>query len=222
MAGVLAQFKERERKMSKIFQKIDDKLLRLINKTLNNGGVIVFPTETVYALAADPADDEAVARIYELKGRDKCKPLSLLVGDMYQASQVVELNEVAEKLAMRFFPGPLTIVLNKKPGGNLSKLVNSANDKIGIRMPSHVLTLKILKAFGRPIIGTSANVSGFNNDAIDPFKVIESFRDVDLMVNLGKTEHQKFSTVVDATGPKIEILREGVISKETIFKALEE
>ena len=208
--------------MSRIYQKVDDKLLRLINKTLNNGGIIAFPTETVYALAADPADDEAVARIYELKGRDECKPLSLLVGDMYQASQVVEINEMAEKLAMRFFPGPLTIVLNKKPGGNLSKLVNTANDKIGIRMPSHLLTLKILKAFGRPIIGTSANISGSNSDAIDPFKVIDSFRDVDLIVNLGKTEHQNFSTVVDASGHEIEILREGVIPKETILKALED
>ena len=129
---------------------------------------------------------------------------------------------MAEKLAMRFFPGPLTIVLNKKPGGNLSKLVNTANDKIGIRMPSHLLTLKILKAFGRPIIGTSANISGSNSDAIDPFKVIDSFRDVDLIVNLGKTEHQNFSTVVDASGHEIEILREGVIPKETILKALED
>jgi L-threonylcarbamoyladenylate synthase len=207
--------------MSRIYQKVDDKLLRQINKILNGGGVISFPTETVYALAADPTDDEAVKHIYQLKGRDQCKPLSLLVGDMYQASQVVEMNEMAEKLAMRFFPGPLTIVLNKKPGGNLSPFVNSGTNKIGIRMPAHLLTLKILKAFGRPIIGTSANLSGNNDDAIDPFKVIDSFRDIDLIVNLGKTEHQNFSTVVDATGEKIVILREGVISSEAIFRALD-
>lgn len=207
--------------MSRIYQKVDEKLLRLINKILNSGGVISFPTETVYALAADPTDDEAVKNIYRLKGREQCKPLSLLIGDMYQASQVVELNEMAEKLAMRFFPGPLTIVLNKKPGGNLSSFVNNNSDKIGIRMPSHLLTLKILKAFGRPLIGTSANLSGKNDEAIDPFKVIDSFRDIDLIVNLGKTEHQNYSTVVDATGEQIVILREGVLSRETILKALQ-
>jgi L-threonylcarbamoyladenylate synthase len=207
--------------MSKIYQKVDDKVLRSINKILNSGGVISFPTETVYALAADPTDDQAVERIYQLKGRDKSKPLSLLVGDMYQASQIVELNEMSEKLAMRFFPGPLTIVLNKKHDGIISPLVNNGAEKIGVRMPDHVLTLKILKAFGRPLIGTSANLSGSNDDSIDPFKVIESFRDIDLILNLGKTEHQNFSTVVDATGDKPIILREGVIHSDTIFKALE-
>jgi len=184
--------------------------------------VIAFPTETVYALAADATNDEAVNKIYDLKGRDKCKPLSLLMGSMYQASQVVEINEKAEKLALRFMPGPLTIVLRKKPGSIISKYVNVSSDKIGIRMPAHLVTLKILKAFGRPIIGTSANISGNNGDAIDPFKVMENFRDIDLILNLGRTEYQDFSTVVDVSEPEISILREGVIPAETILNYLED
>lgn len=208
--------------MTQVYQKIDEKILRLINKVLNRGGIVAFPTETVYALAADAADDAAVMQIYDLKGRDKCKPLSLLVGDMYQASQVVEVNEMAEKLALRFMPGPLTIVLKKKQGGNLSKYVNTSSDTIGIRMPSHLTTLKILKAFGRPIIGTSANLSGSNDEAIDPFKIIENFRSIDLILNLGKTEYQNFSTVIDLSTAEPKILREGVIPAQTIFKVLED
>ena len=208
--------------MAQIYQTIDEKILRLISKTLSGGGVIAFPTETVYALAADATNDEAVNKIYDLKGRDKCKPLSLLMGSMYQASQVVEINEKAEKLALRFMPGPLTIVLRKKPGSIISKYVNVSSDKIGIRMPAHLVTLKILKAFGRPIIGTSANISGNNGDAIDPFKVMENFRDIDLILNLGRTEYQDFSTVVDVSEPEISILREGVIPAETILNYLED
>ena len=208
--------------MTEIISNFDDIIARKINKILSQGGVVAFPTETVYALAVDASNDEAVKKVYALKGREICKPLSLLVPDMYQASQIVDINEKAEKLSLIFFPGPLTIVLNKKNICNLSSYVNAQSDKIGIRIPSHLLSLKILKNYGRPLVGTSANISGNNIDSTDPELVIKNFKDIDLILDFGKTEYQNFSTVVDVSGEKTIILREGVIPANKIFKCLGE
>ena len=206
--------------MAEIIKHFDELVAKQINQTLIQGGVIIFPTETVYALAVDASNDDAVKKIYQLKGRDSCKPLSLLVSDMYQAGMIVDVNDKAEILSFNFFPGPLTMVLKKKHNCKLSSYVNADSEKIGIRIPSHLLSLKILKSFGRPLIGTSANISGHNSDAIDPNLIIKHFSKVDLILDLGKTEYENFSTVVDLTGDNIEILREGVIPSAKIYKSL--
>ena len=207
--------------MAEIVKEVNDKLLRKINKILSRGGVIAFPTETVYALAVDASNDEAVKKIYALKERENCKPLSILVSDMCQANTIVDVDERAEKLSVNFFPGPLTIILNKREYGPISRYVNAGSDTVGLRIPSHLLTLKILKSYGRTLVATSANISGNNADSMDPKKIIEIFGGIDLIVDLGETEHKNFSTVIDLSSPEANVVREGVIPSGKILKCLE-
>jgi L-threonylcarbamoyladenylate synthase len=206
--------------MAEIYNYFDENVIAKITKILANGGVVIFPTETVYALAADASNDEAIKKIQRLKSRSVNKPLSLFVFDLHQARSVVDLNENALKLATRFFPGPLTLVLKRSENSLLSEYVNPLEDTIGVRIPDHLLSLKILKAFGRPIIATSANISGRNDDAKDITKIIEDFQEVDLIIDGGLTEHGNFSTVVDLCADQPKILRSGVISDESILKTL--
>lgn len=206
--------------MVEIVNYYDKKIISKAVQILSRGGVIVFPTETVYAIAADAANDGAIKKIQHFKSREIRKPFSIFVSDIYQAKSVAEMNESAVKLFSRFFPGPLTIILKKSENSSISKFVNQVEDTIGIRMPDHALSMQILKAFGRPIVATSANISGKNEDSIYSQKVIENFPDVDLIIDTGETEYKNFSTVVDLSSGEINILREGVIKGEQVLKAL--
>lgn len=149
--------------MLEIFYELDEKNLKKLVKVIDDGGVISFPTETVYALAADAANEEAVAKIYKIKRRFSEKSLPILIGDISQARRIADFNEKADKLALHFFPGPITMILKLKKHYTIAKNVNQAQDTIGIRMPSNSAALKILKAVGRPLVGTSAVISLCSN-----------------------------------------------------------
>jgi len=206
----------------KDIKEIDDTILREVVKIINSGGIISFPTETVYALAADAASEAAVKRIYEIKKRTSNKPLSLLVGDIYQAKTIVKFDERANKLALRFLPGPITLVLKTKEHGNISRYVNNDIGTVGIRMPDHLLSLKILKAIGRPLVGTSANISGFDQYSTTGEDVISHLgNEIDLIIDSGKCELASPSTVVDLSGEEVKCLRIGNISEEEIKRVLE-
>ncbi|HVX82321.1 MAG TPA: L-threonylcarbamoyladenylate synthase, partial [Devosiaceae bacterium] len=127
--------------------------------TLRAGGVVAFPTETVYGLGADASNSDAVLSIYETKGRPRFNPLIVHCADLAMAETLAVFSPLARRLAT-LWPGPLTLVLPKRPGAPLSDLVTAGLDTVGSRVPAHQLALDLIAAVGRPLAAPSANPSG--------------------------------------------------------------
>ncbi|MGB4191961.1 MAG: L-threonylcarbamoyladenylate synthase [Rickettsiales bacterium] len=206
--------------MTEIIRDFNDQALTRIVKAINDGGIISFPTETVYALAADASNYEAVKKIYDIKQRSNNKPLPVLVGDIQQAKRICEFDDRARKLALLLFPGSITLVLKKKPRCNLASNLNHSDDNIGVRMPNNLIALKILQAVGRPLVGTSANISNGEN-SVNADQVFDEFdKKIDFLVDQGAAETGVPSTIVDLTTDEVKILREGLISRKRIEEIL--
>lgn len=188
-------------------------------RILKNGGVITFPTDTVYGLGADAFNSEAVKRIYEIKKRPKHLPLPLLIGDLSQLNTVAKpVHGIALFLAQRFWPGGLTLVL---PKADLLPSYLSQGSTVAVRLPSHPTCLSLIGGLGRPIIGTSANLSG-NPPTLSADEVRQQLGDkVDLII-AGKCPAGVESTIVDATSETPLILRQGIISPHEIEEAIKE
>lgn len=188
---------------------------------IKNGGVVAFPTETVYGLAASAFDKNAVARIYEIKGRPKNNPMQIMVPSLEDAMQIGEFNASAKILAEKFWPGALTIVVKKKPESKIVEEVSAGNQgTIGIRIPNHELAMKLLLAAGTPLATTSANLSGENATTnSDEVEKIFSGK-VDMIIKGAPSKIGVASTVVDMSGAEIKILREGSISAKDILAAI--
>ena len=186
-------------------------------KILKTGGLAVYPTDTLYGLAADPFNDSAVKKVFLSKNRPFDMPLSIAVSDVRMMESVAVLNDSARKLISRFLPGPLTILLTKKP--SLSDLLTSGDSQIGIRIPDHPFALKFIKRVG-PITSTSANL----HSKPDPTSIEMAKKDlgnaVDIYIDCGKTNLSAPSTIVDVSEGDVEIVRAGVITKEEIANAL--
>ncbi|MDI6884182.1 MAG: L-threonylcarbamoyladenylate synthase [Hadesarchaea archaeon] len=182
------------------------------------GGLVVYPTETVYGLGADACSDEAVAKVFAAKVRPLESPISVAVSSIEMARQVAELTPVAETLLKKFAPGPLTVVVKAKP--TVSKLLTSGTGKVGIRVPDHPAALRLIEFAGGPITTTSANVSG----GPPPTTVKEALGQlgdkIDLALDAGRCELRTPSTVVDLSTKHLKILREGPITGGDIRKAL--
>jgi L-threonylcarbamoyladenylate synthase len=122
------------------------------------GGLVIYPTETVYGLGADASSSKAVDKIFKLKGREAEKPIPIAVNSIDMARQVAEITPAAEVLFTKLLPGPLMIVARAKP--DISKLITAGTGKVGIRVPNHPVALKLIDFVGGPITSTSANLSG--------------------------------------------------------------
>ncbi|MBL1125199.1 threonylcarbamoyl-AMP synthase [Streptococcus suis] len=186
---------------------------------LENGGAVILPTETVYGLFAQALNEDAVNHVYQLKQRPRDKAMNLNVSnlnDIYFFSQNTPF--FLEKLYNRFMPGPLTIIL--KANKNVPFWVNSGLDTVGFRLPNHEQTLRLISETG-PLIGPSANISG--NESGKNFSDIQAQFSVDLP---GIEDDQALtgidSTILDLSGQKARILRQGAISREEIQKAIPE
>ncbi|RRR32026.1 threonylcarbamoyl-AMP synthase [Streptococcus suis] len=186
---------------------------------LENGGAVILPTETVYGLFAQALNEDAVNRVYQLKQRPRDKAMNLNVSnlnDIYFFSQNTPF--FLEKLYNRFMPGPLTIIL--KANEKVPFWVNSGLDTVGFRLPNHEQTLRLISETG-PLIGPSANISG--NESGKKFSDIQAQFSVDLP---GIEDDQALtgidSTILDLSGQKARILRQGAISHEEIQKAIPE
>jgi len=184
---------------------------------LNKGGLIVFPTDTVYGLAAKFDEVDAIKRIYQVKGRDQTKALAVLIGNLEQIkiiSPSISVN--AAKLIKNFWPGALTIIFEKR-----KDLITplSIDNSIGIRIPDDPFVQQLSKRVG-PLATTSANRSGFpSTTKID--EVLEQIGDrIDLVVGGGECGGGIPSSVIDCRGEEIKILREGAIPKEEIYNKL--
>ena len=148
----------------------DNDGIKKVVEIFKNGGVIVFPTDTVYGIGCDPYNENAVKKIYEIKSRDKIKSLPVLAYSIDIVKQIVMMDKLTEKIVEKYWPGPLTLILKLKD----QKLKKSLNleEKIAIRIPNSECTLKLLKECNL-LVGTSANVSG-DSSFTDPQKCIEN------------------------------------------------
>lgn len=186
---------------------------------LQQGELVAFPTDTVYGLGAMAFDAQAIDRLYQAKGREAGKAIAILVGETETLQQVTAgMNEMARRLAQRFWPGPLTLVVEGHPSlpANLSP-----RPTVGVRMPDHPLALTLLRRAG-PLAVTSANLSGAPN-ASTAQEVFDQLQGrVALILDGGKTPGGLPSTVLDCTGLQPVILRQGPIALEQIYAALGE
>lgn len=181
-------------------------------KSIQKGGVVVFPTDTVYGLGCDPYNKNAVGRIYKIKNRNISKSFPLLAFCKKDLEKIVRFDKRSEKLAEKFWPGPLTLVLKL----NDERLKNplGLKDKVAVRIPKNDCIHLILKKC-RLLVGTSANFSG-KNSFTDPQRCRENFSGYDLFVDGGIIPSTGESTIVEV-GEELKVLREGVISKNEVL-----
>ena len=194
--------------------KCDKDGIESASKIVNQGGIVVFPTDTVYGIGCDPYKKQSVKKIYKIKDRDISKPLPVLVYSKEIAEKIALFDELSKKIVERFWPGPLTLVL-KLIDENLKESLN-ITDKIAIRIPNHKCTLELLKEC-KFLVGTSANVSG-SLSSTDPDECFKNIQDYDIFVDGGVIDSNGESTIVEVENDNIKILREGSLSRDEIFR----
>lgn len=181
---------------------------------LERGGLVVFPTETVYGIGANALNGKAISRIFEAKGRPQFNPLITHVASVDAAQQLAVFDDRATQIAERFWPGPLTLILPKRSDCPVHDLVTAGLETIAIRIPDHPVALELLEAFGKPVSAPSANISG-TISATSPAHVVDGLGDrVDMILAGGKSEVGLESTVLDLSGKEAAILRPGAFTAE--------
>ena len=198
---------------------IDLDKLKEISKIIKNGGIVVFPTETVYGIGTNGLNKDAISRLYDVKQRPKTKPISLLVSSIDMVEKVAcDITNMEYKLMEKFFPGPLTIILKKK--SIVPDNLTNNTDTVGIRMPDNIIAKKLIEYANVPIATPSANISGRPSGTnIDT--IINDFKDkVDYYIDGGKSKLGIGSTIVKLDNGYPVILREGSISKKQILECL--
>ena len=196
--------------------------IKAAGKVLQSGGIVAFPTDTVYGLGAVYDDAGAVKKIFAAKGREEKKPLSILVSDSSQVTLLAalaggEMEQKAKRLMEKYWPGALTLIFPKKPG--IPDAVTAGGDTIGIRMPDLDVARQLIRAAGKPLAAPSANTSG-KRSASSAQEVLEDLDGkIDMVIDGGACRIGVASTVVDMTGERPVILREDVITAAMIEEA---
>ncbi|MDI9610499.1 MAG: L-threonylcarbamoyladenylate synthase [Archaeoglobales archaeon] len=183
-------------------------------KILRRGGIVAFPTETVYGVGCDAFNEEAVERLYELKKRPKDKPLIVGVGKVEEIYEIAEVNEVAEKLIKNFFPGSLTLILKNK---KIPSIVTANSDKVAVRMPSHEIPLKLTRKLDKPIVVPSANISGRPSPTKFEHVISDFGENLDAII-VGDCNIGIESTILDVTVTPPKLLRPGAVSTDLLRK----
>ena len=190
----------------------NDEGIRKSVEIIENGGVIIFPTDTVYGIGCNPYDTNAVKKIYEIKSREKIKSLPVLASSIEIVKQISIIDEFTEKIIKKYWPGPLTLILKLKDK-NLKESLN-LEDKIAVRIPNSVCTLKLLNKCNL-LVGTSANVSG-DSSFTDPQECMKNVKNYDIFVDGGTITSKGESTIIEIENEKIHFIREGALKKEDI------
>lgn len=194
----------------------DDKGIEAAAKILREGGLVAFPTETVYGLGADATNGQAVAAIFAAKGRPLFNPLIVHVADLDEARRYAEVSPRAQALAEKFWPGALTLVLPRRKNSPISLLASAGLDTLALRAPSHPAAIALLRRSGRPIAGPSANMTG-KVTATTAQHVLESLNGkVDLILDGGSATLGIESTVIGFDGDRPLLLRPGAVAREKI------
>jgi L-threonylcarbamoyladenylate synthase len=182
---------------------------------LLSGGVVAVPTDTLYGLAADPFSTAAIARVFAVKGRPAQRAMPLVAADVDQVvSQIGPLSELAQRLAAKYWPGPLTLLVERPR--SIPPDVAGGRNEIGVRVPAHAVTRELCRACARPLTATSANLSG-EPPSSDPDQIERAFGDgVDLLLDAGRTPGGAPSTIVDVTGRDARLVRPGAIAWDDV------
>lgn len=194
----------------------DQNGINLASTTIKNGGLVVFPTDTVYGLGCDPRNARAVERIFRIKKRMETKALPVLGYSKEEISKITIFDELSSRIADKFWPGQVTLVL-KLIDNEIKKAMNQ-NDKIAVRVPNHPCALALLKEI-KLIVGTSANFSGLPAFS-DSKKVQENFSGYDLFLDGGTILNSTSSTIIEVKNGTFEILRQGKVTREEITNSL--
>jgi len=194
-----------------------EKNIAVASEIVRNGGLVVYPTETVYGLGCDPFNIQAVKRVFQVKG-DRKKPLPILASSIEYVEKIAYLSENAKCVATKFWPGPLTIVLHKK--SSLPSIVTCNQDSVGVRIPRHDVAIRLIQLSNGLLVGTSANKTGKKPPKTAEAATEEIGKEVDVILDGGPTIFGKSSTLVDFTSAQPKILREGLISLREILDAL--
>lgn len=207
---------------AKYFRMIDEKpdINGIIecSDILRSGGIVVFPTETVYGVGANVFDDRGIDRIYKAKCRPRDKALLCHLCSVEQANEIGYLNETAKALINAFTPGPLTVIVKKK--SVVSDNVTSGMDTVGLRFPSNNIFLELSKRCGFPIAATSANISGGISPAAAKQAIDELGSKVDAIIDSGITSIGTPSTIISLANDRPELLRLGSITEEMIKEVI--
>ena len=182
------------------------KLISKVVQVLKDGGVVAYPTDTIYGIGCDIFNKRAMEKIYRIKGRDKKKPMSFVCSDLSHISQFAKVSNYAYRIMKRLLPGPYTFVL--EASSSVPRLVSTKRRTVGIRIPDSEIALSIVRDLGNPIISTSANMSG-ENIISDPFQIEDLFgSQLDAVIDGGKLSGNP-STVIDLSGDAPAVLRLG-------------
>ncbi|MGA8898860.1 L-threonylcarbamoyladenylate synthase [Bradyrhizobium sp.] len=197
----------------------DEAAVAVAARCLRDGGLVAFPTETVYGLGADAAQADAIARLYEAKGRPSFNPLIAHVADLKAARQIARFDATATRLAEAFWPGPLTLVLPKTADCPVAELATAGLDTVAIRVPAHPIAQSILRAFGGAVVAPSANLSGH----VSPTTALHVAGDltgrIDLIIDDGPVTVGVESTILACFGTAM-LLRPGGLPREAIERVL--
>ena len=207
-----------------IKEKKDDDILKVscnkegiekASEIINDGGIVIFPTDTVYGIGCNPYNKESVEKIYKIKSRDIKKSVPVLTYSIETAKKIVEFDQFTEKIVEKFWPGPLTVIL-KITDKKIKESLNLEN-KIAIRVPDHKCTLELLKKCNF-LVGTSANISG-DLPYTDPEKCLKKLETYDVFVDGGIITSKGESTIIEIENEQIKIIREGSLTEDEILQS---
>ena len=186
--------------------------IKKTSQIIKEGGIVVFPTDTVYGIGCNPYNENAVKKIYEIKSREKIKALPVLAYSIDIVKKIVVIDKFTENILQKNWPGPLTLILELKDQ-ELKKSLNLQN-KIAVRIPDSDCTLKLLEKC-ELVVGTSANISG-NASYTDPNNCIKNIKNYDLFLNGGTITSKGESTIIEIKNEAIKIIREGALKMKDI------
>ncbi|MEZ5843121.1 MAG: L-threonylcarbamoyladenylate synthase [Hyphomicrobiaceae bacterium] len=201
---------------------VSDTAIAEAGRIIRAGGLVAFPTETVYGLGADATNARAVAGIYAAKGRPSFNPLIVHVADVTAARAFADMTSRAERLAAAFWPGPLTLVLVRRAGAGIADIVTAGLDTVAVRVPSSDIAHRLLVEAGAPVAAPSANRSGHVSATEAGHVASDLGAMVDLIIDGGPTRHGLESTIVDVAGAGAVLLRPGAVTREMLEAALGE
>ena len=184
-------------------------------EVLEDGGLIIYPTDTIYGIGVDATNGDVVRKVFELKGREEKKPISVIVSSFKEIGEYAEVSDFAKKLFLKFLPGPFTFLLPRRK----NKLSEVAFDEefLGVRIPDSYFCIELAQKFGKPFTTTSANISGMDmSNSIEG--IVEQFKGkeelIDLIIDTGKTENMEPSTILKIDGDSVDVVREGNVVRQ--------
>ncbi len=189
--------------------------IKRASNIINQGGIVVFPTDTVYGIGCNPYNKSSVEKIYKIKSRDNMKSVPVLTHSIETAEKIAQFDQFTKKTVEKFWPGPLTVIV-KVTDKKIKESLNLEN-KIAIRIPNHKCTLELLKKCNF-LVGTSANISG-NLPYTNPEECLKNLHGYDIFVDDGVITSKGESTIIEIENGKIIIIREGSLTKEEILQS---